>query len=67
MGQSIDKIDKSCKIFTVSVGTTTDTSKRIYGSLQEAIDACSTNSTIILNGGKYYGKSKDKGCKGDIR
>ena len=49
MGQFITKL------YTVSLGASTDPSKNIYGSIQEAIDAAEAGTTIVLSSGNHSG------------
>lgn len=52
MGQVSDKIH------TVCPGSRTNTSNRVYGSIQEAIDYADCGSIIILNSGDHFGHNK---------
>ena len=49
MGQIITKL------YTVSLDTPSDPSHNIFSSIQEAIDAADSGTTIVLNGGDHSG------------
>lgn len=49
MGQNV------AKLYTVSLGVQSDPDQRIFGSIQEAIDASESGSTIILSSGDHSG------------
>lgn len=46
------------KIYYVILGQKTNESKNIFGSIQEAIDSATNNTTIILGEGDHYGDNK---------